>query len=204
MIGNNIRTIKASCKTSKLLLAVIVFGVLSTLITLCSFFSYAAQPFNVAIDLPDTYKETVSGTEIWFTIKLLNLANSQRVDVVLNYEIVGPDNSTSIAHSSKTVAVETQASFVASLTLPSNMKPGDYYVRVTVTSAMGDSQAQTSFKVHNPQGDMLKYYYIGAAVIGLILLIILISIIVSKSRPYREKLQMRLKIRKIVKEKLKE
>jgi hypothetical protein len=163
---------------------------------------HAAQPFNVDIDLPQTYRETVPWTEVWFTIKMLNLDNSKRVDVTLNYEILDQNNK-SIVHNGKTVAIETQASFVASLVLPSDTVPGDYHVHVTVGSSMGESQAQASFKVINPNGNMKLYYYAGAGV-GLVILIIIISIMISRSGPMIEKMKMRMKIKRIVKDKLKD
>jgi len=162
-----------------------------------SSFVRAVQPFNVDIDLPATYKEVSSGTEIWFTIKLLNLANSKRVDVTLNYELINKDN-VSIVHNSKTVAIETQASFVANLALPANAAPGDYYVHVTVSSPAGESTARASFKVIEKMNVMI-FYYAGAGVLVLVLLIILLV----KSGPLIEKMKLKMKIRRIVREKLK-
>jgi len=181
---------------------IVLFSMLLLSVGICSSgFAHAAQPFNVDIELPQTYHETTQGTEVWFTIKMLNLANSKRVDVTLNYEILDSKND-SIVHNAKTVAVETQASFVASLILPSDTAPGDYYIHVTVSSPSGDSSATTSFKVIDPHADMMKYYYIGGAVIGLVLLILIISLMVSKLRPVIERHRLRMKIKKIVQEKL--
>jgi len=157
----------------------------------------AAQPFNVDIDLPTTYSAVSPGTEMWFTIKLLNLANSKRVDVTLNYELLDRDN-TSIVHNSKTVAIETQASFVADLKLPADAASGDYRVHVTVSSPNGESSAQSSFKVIVPQDNKI-FYYIGSAVIFLVLLFV----IMVKSRPMMEKMKLRMKIKRIVRDKLK-
>jgi len=157
----------------------------------------AIQPFNVEIVLPDSYKNVNPDSDVWFTINLLNLANSQRIDVTLNYDILDVEGK-SLVHNSKTVAIETQASFVADLQLPANAMPGDYNINVVVNSSLGDSTAKASLKVSTPKND-LRIYYVGAGVVVLILLILL----VVKSRPLIEKLKLKLKIGKIVKDKLK-
>lgn len=157
----------------------------------------AAQPFNVEIELPDSYKNVNPGNDIWFTIKLLNLANSQRVDVTLNYDITNSEGK-SIVHNSKTVAIETQASFVADLQIPANVPPGDYTVNVIVASSLGESSAKTSLKISTPQNTLI-FYFIGAGVI--LLIVIIFGLIKYKS--LLQKLKLRIKIKKIVHEKLK-
>ena len=36
--------------------------------------------FNVAIDLPQSYQQISAGDELWFTTKLMNLENQQRIE----------------------------------------------------------------------------------------------------------------------------
>lgn len=158
---------------------------------------HAAQPFNIEIDLPGSYQNVNPGTDVWFTIKLLNLDNLQRVDVTLNYDI-RDSNGNSIIHNSKTVAIETQASFVADLTVPDNTAPGEYSVNVDVNSSLGESYAKTELNISHPEDD-LAIYYIAAGIIVLILLILL----AVKSRTLIEKIKLKMKIGRIVSKKLK-
>jgi hypothetical protein len=159
----------------------------------------AAQPFNIEIELPDTYKTISPGGEVWFTINLLNLDNLHRLDVSLNYDITST-NGTSITHNSKTVAIETQASFVASLKMPENAPPGDYSLNLVVNSSLGESKAKAALKVANPDVQSVPYYnWVLAGVLGLVLVIFLIA----KFRPAIEKLRLNMKISKIVREKIK-
>jgi len=174
-----------------LLAVLIIFSVSSIIVS-------AAQPFNVEIELPDSYKNVNPGSDVWFTVKLLNLANTQRIDVTLNYDILDSDSDESISHNSKTVAIETQASFVADLKVPEDILPGDYSIKVVVNSSLGESYAKTALKVSNPKTDS-RLYYIGGSILGLALLVFL----VIKSRPVIEKIKLKMKISKIVKEKLK-
>jgi uncharacterized membrane protein len=176
---------------------IILVKTLALIFLLSPFIVSAAQLFNVEIDLPNSYQNVNPGTDVWFTIKLLNLANSQRVDVTLNYDILN-SNGESIIHNSKTVAVETQASFVADLKIPETALPGDYSINVVVSSSLGESTAKAVLRVSTPQNDLVPYY-IGSGIVGLILLILL----VVKSKPLVEKLKLKMKIGRIVKEKLK-
>jgi hypothetical protein len=178
-------------RTLSIVLLTLVICLLSSIIVT------AAQPFNIEIVLPDSYKNVNPGSDVWFTVKLLNLANSQRLDVTLNYDILD-STGTSLVHNSKTVAIETQASFVADLQLPANTLPGDYTINVMVDSTLGNSTAKTSLKVSTPKNDMIAYY-IGAGVVGLVLLVFL----AIKSKPLLEKIKLKMKIGNIVKEKLK-
>jgi uncharacterized membrane protein len=156
-----------------------------------------AAPFNLDIDLPDTYKNVNPGAEVWFTIKLLNLANTDRIDVTLKYDLID-ENSNVLVTKTKTVAIETQASFVADLKVPDKTKPGNYYVLVNMDSPLGNSSSKASFKVVTSKSNMLLYYYIT----GLIILILIIFFII-RSKPLIQKLVLRFKIQSIVNSKMK-
>jgi hypothetical protein len=102
--------------------------------------------FNLEIDLPQSYQQIAAGDELWFTTKLLNLANQERIDVTLSYNIF--DAQRQLKHSqSETVAVETQASFVANLQTPENLINGLHFLEVNLDSPMGKSTAETTFEV---------------------------------------------------------
>jgi hypothetical protein len=167
-----------------------------TIILSSSFIVTAAQPFNVEIELPDSYQNVNPGSDVWFTVKLLNLDNLQRVDVTLNYDIINSAGE-SMIHNSKTVAIETQASFVADLQVPAGTPPGDYSINVVVNSSLGESRAKTALIVSIPDDD-LRPYYIGAGVAAMALLIFLLI----KSKPLLRKIKLRMKIGRIVNDKL--
>jgi hypothetical protein len=106
----------------------------------------SSAKFNVEIDLPKTYRDISPGDELWFTTKLLNLANQERIDVTLQYHIL--DGARDLMFSkSETVAVETQASFVANLQSPKTLKPGLHFLEVLLDSPFGQSTSETSFMV---------------------------------------------------------
>ena len=58
-----------------------------------------AAPFNLDIDLPSTYHNANPGQDVWFTIKLLNLADTGRMDVTLDYNLVDSNGNVLAAKS---------------------------------------------------------------------------------------------------------
>jgi len=162
-----------------------------TLVALISL-SCSAAPFNLEIDLPSTYKSVSPGADIWFTLNILNLANTDRVDVTLKYDLVDEYNNVLVTKS-KTVAVETQASFVADLKVPENAKLGNYYLKVNMNSPQGEINASTSLKVVTSKSSLTIYYIIGA-----IVLLCLIIILMIRSRSLIEKIKLKFKIRRII------
>jgi len=106
----------------------------------------AGGAFNVGIELPDSYHEVLAGENIWFTTKVINLENKERMDIILTYDILDESRQT-VASKTETVAVETQASFVSSLRTPSSLPEGMYYLKVILNSTSGSNIAETTFNI---------------------------------------------------------
>ena len=168
---------------------------IALMIVLCTAV-HADQPFNVEVDLPSTYQVVHAGDDIWFTINLLNLANPERIDVTIDYAMLDASGRT-LATRSKTVAVETQASFVADLKVPQDAAEGSYHIGVDVASSLGNSTASVAFAVQKQEDNTI--YYVAAAIVALIIILIIVSI---KSKPLIEKLRVRAKVKSIIKKKI--
>lgn len=108
--------------------------------------------FNIEVELPKSYQEIAPGNELWFTTKLMNLANQERRDVTLDYQLLNSQKQL-LYSKSETVAVETQASFVAHILTPDTLQPGLHFLRVTVSSSLGNSEAETTFQVVAEEGE---------------------------------------------------
>jgi len=164
------------------------------------------EEFNLRVEIPSEYKTINEGEKIWFTVKILNLANQERVDVQLVYEIK-EESGKIITSRKETVAIETQASFVGSIEIPKETKKGAYILDVQMISANGDiSYGHTTFKISEKK-DILFYiqeYYL-FIIIG-ISLIFIISILI-KLKPQiialNEKRKIKSKIKRIIRSKVK-
>ena len=121
---------------------VIVFLFVILLVNIVS----AQESFNLEVEIPETYEEVLAGENIWFTTKLLNLANTKRIDVTRVYEILNARREI-ISSKSETVAVETQASFVGKIEIPKNSEKGLHFLKVILTSPFGQSESESSFNV---------------------------------------------------------
>ena len=150
--------------------------------------------FNIEIILPNTYNKVMPGTEIWFTTHIINLGNSQRLDIVLKSEIIDAQEKVLVS-TTKTVAMETQASFVSNIEVPKELTPGKYAIRVKIDST--DAQATHEFIISNK--DNSKYYII----IGIILVILIIIMIITFSRKKISSFLMEYKIKHIISKRLK-
>ena len=127
------------------------------------------------------------------------MGSSGRIDVILNFEIRDSDDDPLITKT-ETVAVETQANFVRTFTIPSDAELGKYSLKVKLTYADGkEAAAESSFEIVNKITAISRtvYYILG----GIILLAGLIYL-GMKSKTVVEKLKMKNQIRCIVKHRL--
>jgi uncharacterized membrane protein len=152
---------------------------------------------NLEASVHDNYKEVLAGNDVWFTIKIANLGNIGRADISLNYWISDDENNI-ILENKETTAVQTQASFVRTFKIPKDAEPGKY--KINIKMDYGDNEevvAETSFNVIEKETDKRMYYIIGILTVSILVLIILIFSY-KKLRALFEKLQIRIKVRKIV------
>jgi hypothetical protein len=159
--------------------------------------AYVQGASNLEVSVHDNYKEVLVGNDVWFTIKIANLGNLGKVDVSLSYWI-SDDESNRVVENKETTAVQTQASFVRSFTIPKNAKPGKYKLNVKMDYGDGEEVvAETSFNIIEKKTDKKTYYMIGIAAV---FILILISFIFSykKLRAMFERLRTRIKVRKII------
>ncbi len=85
------------------------------------------------------------------SVKLVNFGSQKRVDVIVDYKIVFDEEDQQVYQISETVAVETTASFVKKITLPSGLKPGQYSLVTVLTYPDQEDPAisRFSFKIES-------------------------------------------------------
>lgn len=150
--------------------------------------------YNIEIIIPQTYKETTPGTDVWFTIKILNLGNTKRIDIILINELLDEKNNPVISKK-KTVAMETQSSFVTDIQIPSNLKPGKYSIIAKIEGT--NSEAKQELYVKENKESFIETY----TLIFLILIIIFgLFIYIKKNAWYWT---LKFKIRKIINNRIK-
>jgi len=92
-------------------------------------------------------QEYLAGQEVTYGVELINMGKSNRFDASVRYTIT--DGGGKILKSyTETLAVETKATSSGKITLPSNIRPGTYYLNAIVT--YGDNQkaeSSTEFQI---------------------------------------------------------
>ena len=157
-----------------------------------------AENFNVIVDIPKSYSTLAPGEEIIASIKLLNLGATRREDVTLECWVEDAEGR-EILKKTETVAVETQANFVRWFDLPKDIKPGTYKFYAKITYVDGKfAIGEHSFQVVEKE-PISKIYYAAIAVGSLVAIIVFLS----RSKPLIERIEIRLKVRKIVRERMK-
>jgi hypothetical protein len=104
--------------------------------------------FDVKVEVLDKFKEVFAGEEVSAQIEAFNINNIGQVDVVVDYYL--SDNETVFGEgASDTLAVEAVASFVRSLLIPKDMKPGIYYFNANVTYKDVVTSGRAEFRVNS-------------------------------------------------------
>src|SRR3989338_512053 len=103
-------------------------------------FDSTKQLFDVSIYVIPEYKQIPQGGKILVEITIFNLRGFGRVDVSVEY-FIKDLGGTTILTEHETIAVETQAKFTRTFTIPSDLKPGTYmvYAKVTYGNSVGSS-----------------------------------------------------------------
>lgn len=76
--------------------------------------------------------EYLAGQEVTYSIELTNMGKSNRIDATIRYVITDYSDKV-LKSSSETLAVETKATSNGKIVLPSNLAPGTYYLKASVT-----------------------------------------------------------------------
>jgi hypothetical protein len=111
-------------------------------------------------------------------VKLSNFGSNKRVDVSIQYLVLDANNQV-IVNQSEVVAVETTASFIHNLALPSTIHSGTYIARTNVTYSGQEAPAFATYQFTVEQkfaGVFVTdlYIYVGIVLLLLILIAFLI------------------------------
>jgi len=165
-------------------------------------FDSAKPLFDVNIKVLPDYKKILQGDELLIQTTLFNLKGFGSVDVNVKYSIKD-SLGTSIASEEEIITVETQASFIRKLLIPSDLKAGTYLAFVEVTTPGGligtsSDLFEVSAKYEEKAITRKEYYGIGIAII----LILIIGAILIFRKLKRNKRANELK-KKMPEEKIK-
>jgi len=136
--------------------------------------------FDIKAEIPKKYKIILPGEELLAVLKLYNLGGKERIDVLIDY-IIKDEAGNEILFEQETIAVEIQASFIKTFTMPEDIKFGKYvlYTKVTYNGEVASASAWFSIG-KKPFFDLNKIIIIVVIIILINLAILLMAL--KKSR----------------------
>jgi len=148
------------------------------------------------LSIPEKYQNIAPGDELVVEIRLHQFKFGKKTDVILEYEIQDIEGNI-ILKQHETVAIQTQASFLKTFSLPLSISPGRYTVFCTIKNLNSSFLASTtaSFQISKPvtgyQQSQLawvspKNIFIGISIIFGFLLLFLFLIIPKQKLKEKE------------------
>jgi len=123
---------------------------------------------EVSLSIPDKYQKVQAGERLFFEVQLKNIENAGRHDISLDYII--KKNDVVITSRRELKAVETQASFLASIKVPEETISGIYDIEVKIND---EFVSQSSFFVRSSELAQVKIYLllltIAVIIIGILI-----------------------------------
>ncbi len=128
--------------------------------------------FDLRVKIPDEYLNMLPGKEVLAEIELFNLGEVKRADVELEYTIEDSQGN-KVTKKKETMAIETQASFIRKIKIPTNVKGGKHILYIKVIYNEKSASATAEFNVINIK--TTKIY-----IIIIIISIMLISSVIKR------------------------
>jgi subtilase family serine protease len=134
---------------------------------------------TATINVPEKYSEVSAGEKVYFETEIKWPENTERKDLRIEYTIKDKDNQM-IAYLKVLKAIETQASFMDSISIPESTKAGTYTLFLNVTDYKElNQEVAASFNVVKKLGDSFNtYLFIILGVIGFIAIAIVIELFI--------------------------
>jgi len=157
---------------------VVIFSVLILFLNL-------ASAMTLTINIPEKYSEVHAGEKIYFETEVKWPENNIRKDLRVEYSIKDK-NGQEIAYLKVLKAIETQASFMDSISIPESIESGTYKIYLNISDYNElNQEVAASFKIVEKPGDLFKTYLpLILGVVGLIAILVVIElfILIRKKR----------------------
>jgi len=142
-----------------------------------------ASAMTVVINIPEKYSEVHAGEKVYFETEVKWPENTGRKDLRIEYTIKDKDNQI-IAYIKVLKAIETQASFMDSISIPESVKVGTYAVYLNVNDYKQlEQEVSASFSiVEKPAEQYRFYFFILLGVVGFIAIVVVIELFILIKR----------------------
>jgi len=147
-------------------------------------FANLASAMSATINIPEKYSQVQAGGMVYFETEVKWPENDGRKDLRIEYSIKDKDGQ-EVAYLKVLKAIETQASFMDSISIPESTKAGMYKVYLTIADYKDlNQEVVASFKITGNRNSFNTYLMIILGIVGLIAIVVLIElfILIKKKR----------------------
>jgi hypothetical protein len=151
------------------------------------FLVWAALPFfvsamTITIGIPEKYSEIKAGEKVYFETEVKWPENVGRKDLSIEYSI-RDKNGVEVAYLKVLKAIETQASFMGSISIPESVSAGIYKLSAGFNDYQDlNQEVSASFNITKTGNSVEKYLFIIIGVLGVIVLLVLMEMLVLMKR----------------------
>ncbi|MFH1181897.1 MAG: hypothetical protein V1702_02980, partial [Candidatus Woesearchaeota archaeon] len=138
-----------------------------------------ASAMSATINIPEKYSEVSAGEKVYFETDIKWPENTERQDLKIEYSIKG-QNGEELAYLKVLKAIETQASFMDSISIPESAKAGTYKIFLSIKDYNElNQEVAASFKIVGKKEDSFRFYLlIILGVVGLFAIIVTIELFI--------------------------
>lgn len=141
-----------------------------------------ASAMTVTVSVPEKYSEVKAGEKVYFETEVKWPENVGRKDLRVEYSVKDKDGQ-EVAYLKVLKAIETQASFMDSVSIPESIAPGMYKISATISDYQNLNQdVAASFNVAKGGNNIQTYLFIIIGITSLIAIIVTIEMFVIAKR----------------------
>ena len=158
-----------------------------TILSLLLFLAVTALPcfalaMSITINVPEKYSEVKAGEKVYFETEVKWPENVGRKDLRIEYSIKNKDGN-EVAYLKVLKAIETQASFMDSISIPESIPPGMYKISAGFNDYKDlNQEVVASFNVGKAGNSVQNYLFIIMGVLGIVVLLVLVEMVVLMKR----------------------
>ena len=113
---------------------------------------------TAVVNVPEKYSQVVAGEKVYFETEIKWPENTERKDLIIEYSIKDKDNQ-EVAYLKVLKAIETQASFMDSISIPESTKEGTYKIFLTIKDYKDlKEEVAASFKIAKKADSLINVY----------------------------------------------
>jgi uncharacterized protein YceK len=143
----------------------------------------AASAMTITVGIPEKYSEVQAGEKVYFETEVKWPENIGRKDLRIEYS-VKDKNGQEMAYLKVLKAIETQASFMDSISIPESIPSGMYKISATFSDYKNlNQEVAASFNVTKSNNNIQMYLFIIIGILSVITIFVVIELfLLAKKR----------------------